>query len=140
MATLTTSGQAIFPWLEKYSVGIAEIDAQHQGLIRLINDLHAAMGAGQGKQAVGKIIDELIRYTEIHFSFEEDMLREKGYSKLVRHQAVHKTLVGQVVELRQKYLASKLTLSVEVMQFLKSWLADHIMGHDQQYAAELKTR
>jgi len=26
------------------------------------------------------------------------------------------------------------------MQFLKNWLADHIVGHDLQYAAELKTR
>jgi hemerythrin len=30
-------------------------------------------------------------------------------------------------------------MSVEVMQFLKSWLADHILVHDQAYARELKT-
>jgi hemerythrin-like metal-binding protein len=139
MATSTTT-YVIFPWLDKYSVGIPQIDAQHQGLVRLINDLHAAMSAGQGKQSVGKILDELVRYTEQHFSYEENMMRTRRYSKLTGHQAEHKRLTGQVVELREKYKNGGLALTVEVMQFLKNWLANHIMGHDQQYAAELKTR
>lgn len=138
MATLTTN--LIFPWLEKYSVGIPQIDTQHQGLIKLINDLHTAMAAGHGKETAGKILDELVRYTEVHFNYEETMLRQKGYSQLAAHQATHKKLTAQVVELREKYRAGKLTLSMEVMQFLKSWLADHIMGHDHKYAAELKAK
>ena len=139
MATSTTT-QVIFPWLEKYSVGIPQIDTQHQGLVRLINDLHAAMGAGHGSQKVGKILDELVYYTEAHFSYEENLLRQRRYTKLTGHQAEHKRLTGQVVELREKYRNNSITLSLEVMQFLKNWLANHIMGHDQQYAAELKTR
>jgi hemerythrin-like metal-binding protein len=135
MATLTAN--LIFPWQPKYSVGIAQIDAQHQGLIKLINDLHTAMGAGQGKETAGKILDELVRYTEVHFNYEEGMLRLKGYSQLAAHQATHKKLTVQVVELREKYRSGKLMLSMEVMRFLKDWLADHIMGHDHKYAAEL---
>jgi hemerythrin-like metal-binding protein len=138
--TTTTQTQPIFPWLEKYSVGISQIDAQHQGLVRLINELHAAMGAGHGKDAVGKILDELVRYTQSHFSYEETLLKQRGYSKFAAHQAIHKTLTAQVVDLREKYRANKLTLTLQVMQFLKSWLGDHIMGHDHQYAAEFKTR
>lgn len=138
MATLTAN--LIFPWQAKYSVGIPQIDTQHQGLIKLINDLHTAMAAGQGKETAGKILDELVRYTEVHFNYEEGMLRQKGYSQLTAHQATHKKLTGQVVELREKYRSGKLTLCMEVMQFLKNWLADHIMGHDHQYAAELKTK
>jgi len=139
MATSSTT-HAIFPWLEKYSVGIPQIDTQHKGLVRLINDLHAAMSTGQGTQKVGKILDELVHYTEEHFSYEENMLKQRKYSKLIGHQAEHKRLTGQVLELRDKYKKSTLTLTMEVMQFLKNWLANHIMGHDQQYAAELKAR
>jgi hemerythrin-like metal-binding protein len=135
MATLTAN--VIFPWQAKYSVGIPQIDAQHQGLIKLINDLHAAMAAGQGKETAGKILDQLVRYTEVHFNYEEGMLRQKGYSQLTAHQATHKKLTAQVVELRERYKGGNITLSMEVMQFLKSWLADHIMGHDHKYADEL---
>ena len=136
MATSTTT-HVIFPWLEKYSVGIEQIDAQHQGLVRLINDLHAAMIAGQGSQNIGKILDELVHYTEEHFSYEENMLRERNFSRLIGHQLEHKRLTGQVVELREKYRNNSITLTMEVMRFLKDWLANHIMGHDQKYAAEL---
>jgi hemerythrin len=139
MATLTST-QVIFPWQEKYSVGIPQIDAQHQGLIRLINDLHSAMASGHGKDAIGKTLDELIRYTKSHFTYEETVLRQKNYSKYAMHLAEHKKLTAQVTELREKFLSNKLTLTMEVMQFLKNWLADHIMGHDHQYAAEFKTR
>ena len=121
-------------------MGIPQIDAQHQGLIRLINDLHAAMSSGQGKLAVGKILDELIRYTEQHFSYEENMLKVRGYSKLAGHHAEHKRLTSQVIELREKYKNGGLALTMEVMQFLKNWLANHIMGHDQQYAAEFRSK
>jgi len=137
MATATT---VIFPWRAEYSVGIPQIDAQHQGLIKLINDLHAAMTAGKGREAIAPIIDQLIRYTESHFAAEEAMLRQRSYSKLAGHQDVHKHLTNQVYELRDKFQAAKLSITIEVMHFLKSWLADHIMVHDQAYARELGTR
>jgi hemerythrin len=140
MATATSNASVTFPWSDAYSVGIPQIDTQHKGLIRLINELHTAMAAGQGKQVLGKILDELVRYTEIHFTYEENMLRQGGYSKLAAHNSAHQKLTRQVMELRDKYRASKLTLTLEVMQFLKSWLGDHILIHDQAYARELKRR
>jgi hemerythrin-like metal-binding protein len=103
----------------------------------LINDLHAAMSAGPGSRKVGKILDGLVYYTEEHFSYEESMLRERNYSRLIGPQLEHKRRTGQVVELREKYRKSALALTMEVMQFLKNWRANHIMGQDRQYAAEL---
>jgi len=139
MAIATPPTNLIFPWSNAYSVGISQIDTQHKGLIRLINDLHSAMAAGKGKHALGAILDELVRYTESHFAFEESVLRQRQYSNLAAHHTEHRKLTGQVIELRERFRASKLTMSVEVMQFLKNWLADHIMVHDQAYARELKT-
>ena len=136
----TSTANPIFPWLPKYSVGIPQIDVQHQGLVKLINDLHAAMAAGHGKETAGKILEDLVKYTEVHFNFEEAMLRQKGYSQFAAHQATHKKLTAQVVDLREKFRTGKLTLSMEVMHFLKSWLADHIVGHDHKYADELKAK
>jgi hemerythrin-like metal-binding protein len=137
MATATPPTNLIFPWSDAYSVRIPQIDAQHKGLIRLINDLHSAMAAGKGKEASGTILDELIRYTESHFKYEEGMLRQRQYSNLAAHQTEHKKLTGQVVELRERFRSARLTMSVEVMQFLKNWLANHILVHDQAYAREL---
>ena len=138
MALATQTTTEVFPWNQSYSVGIEQIDTQHKVLIRLINELHASMAAGHGNQALGKILDELVRYTEVHFTFEENLLRAKGYAKLAAHHDVHRKLIGEVAELRNKHRANKLTLTLEVMKFLKGWLGDHIMVHDQAYARGIK--
>src|ERR1039457_7165583 len=73
---MATATNTIFPWRDTYSVGIPQIDSQHKGLIRLINDLQTAMMEGKGKQALSSIINDLIRYTESHFAFEEALLQQ----------------------------------------------------------------
>ena len=135
---MVTATAVIFPWRDEYSVGILAIDTQHKGLVKLINDLHAAMAAGKGKEALAVIIDELVRYTERHFSDEEAMLKTKGFPGLEAHHKVHVELTRQVLELREKFRSSKLAITIEVMQFLKRWLASHILQHDQEYAKALR--
>ncbi len=98
------------------------------------------MQTGKAKEALGSILDELIRYTERHFTDEETMLRMKGYSKLAAHHSIHADLTRPVVELRDKFKTSQLSLSIEVMPFLKNWLASHILTHDQAYAKEFSSR
>ncbi|SPF36048.1 Hemerythrin-like metal-binding protein [Candidatus Sulfopaludibacter sp. SbA4] len=135
-----TEKHVIFPWRDAYSVGMPEIDNQHKGLIRLINELQSAMMEGNGKNVLAGIMDDLVRYTESHFAFEEAMMRKRGYSQLAAHSAEHKRLTGQVCELRDKFRGGKVTISMEVMKFLKDWLADHILNRDQAYAKELNGR
>jgi hemerythrin-like metal-binding protein len=134
MATTT----ALFPWKDAYSVRMPRVDTQHKGLIALINELHAAMLEGHAKQALSRILDELVDYTEQHFAFEESMLRQRGYSALAAHQQLHLRLTSQVHELRDKLRAGKITVTIETLHFLKNWLSDHILSADMAYARELE--
>ncbi len=127
----------IFPWREAYSVHIPQIDGQHQQLVGLINELHAAMLQGEGNKALGHILNELVRYAESHFSYEETMLKQRGYPNLAAHSAEHQKLTAQVRDLQEQFRAGKLLLTMQVMQFLKEWLANHILTRDMQYAREL---
>ena len=134
MATTTV----LFPWKEAYSVRIPRIDTQHKGLIALINDLHTAMLEGRAKAALSRIVDELVEYTVQHFAFEESMLLQHGYSALAEHQLLHKKLCSQVFDLRDKFRAGKITVTIETMEFLKNWLSGHILSADMAYSRELK--
>jgi hemerythrin len=134
---MTTTVTELFPWKEAYSVRIPQIDAQHKQLIRLINDLHAAMLQGKGAASLDRIMGELVRYTESHFAFEEAMLQQRGYKDLASHKLEHQSLAKQVGELHSKVRAGTLAMSGDVLQFLKQWLANHILSRDQQYAREL---
>jgi len=95
------------------------------------------MYEGRGRDLLAQILDDLVNYTETHFSFEERLMQQGGYSKFDEHQAEHLVLKGQVHEIRDKLRAHKLVMTMDVMRFLKNWLTTHIMDHDQRYAREL---
>lgn len=127
----------IFPWREEYSVRIPQIDRQHRQLVGMINDLHAAMLDGEGNAALGRILDELAHYAESHFSYEEALLQQRGYPALTAHREEHRTLTRQMLALREQFRSGKLLITMHVMQFLKEWLANHILTRDMQYARQL---
>jgi hemerythrin len=133
---MTATAPALVVWKDSYSVGIPKIDAQHKTLIDLTNQLHAAMKSGKAQQAMAKTLDDLVAYTDTHFAYEESLLISRRYSGLAAHQQQHRALVGQVRELSERFRAGRLTLSIETLQFLKTWLTSHILSSDQAYARE----
>lgn len=124
---------ALITWKNDYSVGVAEIDAQHKIIIKFINDLNDAMSQGKGKEALGTILGGLIEYTATHFAHEERYFDQFNYHETLRHKAEHKALVDNVVALKGKFDAGSLSLSIETMNFLKNWLTNHIAIVDKKY-------
>jgi hemerythrin len=124
---------ALIQWDEKYSVKVADMDKEHLVWIGLINDLHEAMRSGQGKNKVGEVMDGLVAYTRTHFAHEEIMLTQSTYPDLATHKQIHKDLIKKVEDLQKKQRDGSLTLSMEVMSFLKDWLINHIQSVDIKY-------
>lgn len=122
---------ALMTWNDRMSVGIDSIDAQHQGLVQMLNDLSDAMNAGHSDQVVGKVLEGLATYTVEHFSHEEQLMDRFGYPKRAEHKRIHADLVRQVVDIKSRFDAgASETLSFEVLNFLKRWLLKHIQGDD----------
>jgi len=123
----------LITWKDEYSVENTTIDNQHKKLIKLINDLHEGMRNRQGKTVLGKILDELIEYTVVHFRDEEQIMEKNQYPDLVPHKSRHNDLIEQVEALKKKHDSGAIMLSLSTMDFLKSWLTDHILGVDKKY-------
>lgn len=128
----------LLPWIEKYSVGNKEIDAQHKKIVKLINELHESMKEGRGKEKIGKVLQDLINYTSEHFAAEEKMLISVKYPGLNEQISEHKRLVQQVKEYQSNFLNGNAMMTMELNQFLKSWLVNHIMGTDMRYKDYVK--
>jgi hemerythrin len=129
----------MFEWKSEYATNIGSIDAQHQNLFAIGRELFAAMSAGQGKGALGRILNRLIQYTTVHFAHEERLMQLHKYPDFASHKAQHDALVAQVQAFQTEFMSGRTNMAVQVLQFLKDWLEKHIKSSDFAYAPYLKT-
>ena len=120
-------------WSNELSVGIEEIDAQHQVLVDLLNQIHEAIQQRHGAEVTQHIVLKLDEYTRVHFAVEESLMRILHYPDYERHKQEHDKLIDQLTELKGRLVAGKASVSFELAHFLKVWLTKHIMESDKRY-------
>lgn len=118
------------------SVGVKASDDDHKKLVDLINLLHDGMREGHGKEVVGKVLNDLVSYTKVHFAREEEYFAKTGYPA-AEHKREHQSLVKQAVDLQARYYAGDQALSVDTLTFLRDWLTNHIQVSDKAYSVYL---
>lgn len=128
---------AFFKWNESYSVHVRMCDAQHQKLIEIINQLADAMQVGKGAAVIRETLAQLLRYTQVHFAQEEELMKRAGYPNLAAHQQLHRKLVADIQKFHQDLEQGGRTNIVAVLDFLKHWLVDHIQKNDKAYSGHL---
>ena len=121
---------SLMQWSEAMSVGVDELDGQHQQLIQLINEAYEALQMHDEHRMTG-LIDKMRDYAVTHFTTEEKYLEKYGFPELNSHKFQHAKFNETVNDFRQK-LHSKTNLS-KIFVFLSRWLASHIMEDDMQY-------
>jgi hemerythrin len=137
---MATATGLLFPWKETYSVQIGIVDMQHKNLVNIVNELHQAMVAGQGKQELGKILSGLIKYTQIHLKTEENIMELHRYPEYIHHKREHEQLTQTVLDFQSKFQNNEVGLTIDVMDFLKTWLSNHILGSDKKYTPFLNAK
>ncbi len=131
----------LMTWNEKMSVGVKVLDDDHKRLVALVNELHDALKTGHGKDALGKILDSLVTYTKSHFAREEQFFARTNYPDSAAHKKEHDDLTNQVLQVQAKFNSGASTgLSLQVMNFLRDWLTNHIQGSDKKYGPYLNSK
>jgi hemerythrin-like metal-binding protein len=126
------------PWSDSLLVGHPIIDADHQGLVQCVNDLHEAMRSGKGSAVLGTILQALARYTEEHFAREEQIWQTGNAPALPAQQRAHSEFVRELRGLLARFERGQTNLSSEVMTFLSDWLKHHILRSDKEAVSGLK--
>lgn len=120
-------------WSSKLETGIPEIDEQHKKLIELANNVVAAVREKLGTLGVDEIVQELRRYTVVHFRDEEELMAKLRYPEHGAHHAEHERLKHQVkIWQRKLYQHEALTVDA-VRDFMRVWLIDHILQSDMAF-------
>ncbi len=135
-----SQGDVLMSWSASLSVGVREIDRQHQKLVELLNRLYAAMKSGQGQDTLGKLLGELVDYTVHHFGHEEKLFARHGYPEAKAHAREHEALKAKVGEFAAAFKAGKAQITTDILNFLKNWVINHIKGTDKKYAPFLNSK
>ena len=130
----------VMEWSENLSIGIDALDEQHKTLIQRLNHVSAALASHQGEKEVASTLEFLIKYTDYHFSKEEEYMKQYNYPGLDEQQEKHAALKHILVELEEEFIedgATK-TLASSIDTFLVNWLTKHIEGTDLKFGQFLK--
>ncbi|WP_103680326.1 bacteriohemerythrin [Alkalispirochaeta sphaeroplastigenens] len=124
-------------WTPAVAVQVPSFDSHHKKLFSLINKLYKALQEGAAGTVLRSVFDELIDYAGYHFSAEEATLEHFAYPQCAKHKEEHALLVARVKELRADLEKGKPLVAVEVMEFLREWITNHIKKCDKLYGAFL---
>ncbi len=125
-------------WKDRYNINFREIDAQHHGLLDLLNELLDLMDGGRHPEDVTRIFVALSDYAQTHFSSEERYMQAASYPKLAQHRQEHVVFVDRVKELSRDYDPGDVRQVEETTTFLRDWYLTHITKSDQDYLPFLK--
>ena len=117
-------------WDNILSVGIDEIDDDHQKLIHIFNILNRAIADKAAKDYLAATLDELINCTVWHFSHEERLMLKHHYPERAEHKTEHQELIQSAQELQREILQPDKPFTDEHLQFLERWLTEHILTAD----------
>lgn len=120
-------------WNEKYKILNDTIDFQHEALFRVINDLiHACnLNDGTSKIVIEVAINELIKYSNFHFSDEEALMEKNNYHFLKEHKQEHQDFRDVILHFKYK-LDDDIQIEAELIEFMETWLIKHILVEDKK--------
>ena len=130
-----------FLWNPCFVTGLADVDAQHQHLVKVINRFGEVVMRQQGAtdSEMETVFTELADYAQYHFSEEEAMMAAIGLApRLVeQHRQSHDSFLEEVAQLHGSVAADSGEAAKSLLQFLTHWLAYHILGSDQFMARQI---
>ena len=128
-------------WTPALSVGIDEIDGQHQELFRRAGRLLEGLRRGDVAE-LGELVDYLHRYAITHFGAEEAAMRDLRYPGYQRHKAEHDRFIGDLLVLAAdlEREGGGAFLALRVDHWLRAWLTQHVCATDTELARFLAKR
>jgi len=123
---------SIFVWSDSFLTGIQEVDEHHKHLVELLNLSYDCFMYNNSDQKMELLVQNLVRYANYHFEAEESLMKANNYPFFEEHRQEHIGFASRTAELQSLLHDGCQPLDLEILQFLKDWLADHILNSDKK--------
>ena len=91
-----------------------------------------------GNYVISDILSDLIDYISYHFDHEEQIMRRHKYYDANIHTAEHANLINGLDQLICDFNRSPAFIGYSAIEYLRSWLVDHIMCADRRLGLYLR--
>jgi len=139
-------------WRDEWSMGIPSLDADHQEMVRLVNQLLSTrhrpssgrvsdLGQSDPSVAGPPGAQPLVRFEALldhlreHFRREEALMLSIDYAEFQVHQCEHSLQLAELAELgRQLPSDGSHGFTRESLNWIKRWCFDHLISEDRRLA------
>lgn len=124
---------------KKYTIGIPELDEQHETFFTLLNtitgvarDLYSPLDEDEADDLVD-VLGEVREYALLHFQTEEDLMREAGYHGLEGQEEAHARFISDLTRMEAEVMNGTAIPAIKIRNFVHDWLRDHILELDREF-------
>ena len=130
----------LFRWSEAHATDVPGLDAEHQALFQLCDDLDRAIKTGMSSTRVLAILHDLTLHAIEHFCHEERQMRACGYALYGWHKRQHDTARGKLRAAERRTRRGDGDAAGEAIAFLNRWLGDHVRLADRMLVAAIRNQ
>ncbi|MDA0706347.1 MAG: bacteriohemerythrin [Proteobacteria bacterium] len=121
---------SLIKWRDEFSVGVPEVDYEHQELIELINDLHRSVQEGVTRDQVVARLGEIFAQIAAHFALEEKVMQETRYRAFPEHKTDHEALLDDLRDIMDEVEDDGEFNEAQLTSDLDRWFSEHFRTHD----------
>jgi len=130
----------IATWCDEYNVNVEEIDIQHQKMFELVKNLHSSVEARRDKNNLRDLLLELVEYTRMHFTTEEQLMEKYDYPEREEHLEEHRILLQHMTDLVAMVSRGKYPTFYSDYDVSDDWALVHIREFDKSLGAFLNSK
>ncbi|MDH2917191.1 MAG: hemerythrin family protein [Gallionella sp.] len=120
-------------WSDAMSVGIPEIDAEHQHFIQLVSELNESIIARMELEEIKRCMQAILADAAAHFAHEEVLLKAWGYPLAREHAKNHARITLALREIMAGLHGMAEYEWIDAGLKVKQALIEHILNEDMKY-------
>ena len=125
------AGRIILP--DNLSVEHVESENDHLVLFDIYNELVAFDKLIWDRKELSIILLKLTEVSLIHFKREEAYMQYIAFPGLELHKIHHNSLAYKIARFNVNFFSDNPPVPLEIIQFLKAWLIEHVLSFDNVY-------
>ena len=129
-----------FGWKEIYSVGNANIDAEHKMLFDIAQEAFFEVEPSLKSKKLKDVLTRLYDYMKTHFKHEEEYMQEVNYPDFKEHKMLHEDIIKTI----NTFVKTLPTLNEDVFEkelakIIDIALVHHIIQEDRKIISWIKS-